>query len=73
MATRVLRLPELINTVGMSRSTIYALMGAGGFPQRVRLSERTVGWLECDVLDWIDQRVEASKPSPPYLSGSGGK
>ncbi len=46
--------------VGLSRSTIYALMAAGKFPKSISLGERAVGWLESDIQGWIDSRVTAS-------------
>ncbi|WP_244135889.1 helix-turn-helix transcriptional regulator [Burkholderia vietnamiensis] len=38
---------------GLSRSTIYARMKAGTFPQSVRLGARSVAWRRADVDAWI--------------------
>lgn len=46
--------------VSLSRSTIYALMAAGKFPRSIPLGERSIGWLESDIQDWIDSRIAAS-------------
>ena len=54
------RLSGVKSMVGLSRSTIYALMAAGKFPKSISLGERAVGWLESDIQGWIDSRVTAS-------------
>lgn len=61
MNNRVKRLNGVISMVGLSRSTIYALMAAGQFPRSISLGERAVGWLESDIEAWIDSRIAASK------------
>lgn len=57
----VKRLNGVKSMVGLSRSTIYALMVAGKFPKSISLGERSVGWLESDIDAWIDSKVAASK------------
>lgn len=54
---RILRLPEVQERTGLSRSFIYNHMEVGSFPKPIPLSERSVGWLESDVEAWIDARV----------------
>ena len=54
---RVWRLPEVILQTGLSRSTIYAMIGRGEFPRQFNLGPRAVGWLSEDVLAWIDLRI----------------
>lgn len=44
------------NLIGFSYFTIYKLEREGTFPQRVQLSERRVGWLYSEVLDWVTSR-----------------
>lgn len=53
MTDRILRLPELIDTVGLSRRTIYRRMEAGKFPQSTKLGENAVGWRESEILVWM--------------------
>lgn len=55
----ILRLPDLIAQTGLSRSTIYRYIADGIFPRPVSLGPRAVGWLETDVAEWIDDRVQA--------------
>jgi len=58
MATSTIwRLPDVLHHTGLSRSTIYDMIGRGDFPQQVQLGRRAVGWMSQDVIDWIDARV----------------
>lgn len=61
MQTNIIRLPEVIKRIGLSRSTIYALIGAGQFPRQIELSARAVGWLEGDIASWIVGRINRSR------------
>ena len=58
---RILRWPELKNTVGYSRTNIYYLMKKGDFPQAIKLGGRAIGWLESEVNEWIYDRVAISR------------
>ncbi|CDU07381.1 MULTISPECIES: helix-turn-helix transcriptional regulator [Vibrio] len=61
MSQRIIRLPEVKEMTGLSRSTIYLRMSKGNFPQSISLGERAVGWLENDVERWLDACITASK------------
>ncbi len=53
---RILRLPEVKTLTGLSRSSIYAYIKAGNFPKNLSLGERSVGWYESEVMEWIASR-----------------
>lgn len=57
--TTILRLPDVISRVGLSRSQVYAMIARGEFPKQIRLSPRTSGWIESDIEAWIDERRRA--------------
>ena len=61
MAHQILRLLEVKETVKLSRSSIYLRISKGKFPASISLGGRAVGWLEQDIQDWLDERIEASK------------
>jgi prophage regulatory protein len=61
MANTVLRLPAVKSRTGLSRSTIYLRMLAGTFPPPISLGSRAVGWLECDIEQWISGRLKQSR------------
>lgn len=54
--SRILRLGDVKLRTGLSRSSIYAYMKAGTFPQHISLSERCVGWYEHEVDAWVASR-----------------
>ena len=58
MTTLILRLPAVLDRIGLSRSTVYDMMARGTFPRPVRLSERAVGWRETDIEGWLAARSE---------------
>lgn len=61
MATSILRLPVVKARTGLSRSTIYLRVCEGTFPKPVSLGARAVGWIESEIQQWLEQRIEASR------------
>jgi len=61
MAITILRLPAIISRTGLSRSSIYLRIGNKQFPSPISLGGRAVGWVESDVDQWIEEKVESSK------------
>lgn len=57
---RILKLPVVTATVGLSRSTIYEKMAAGKFPRPVKLGDFAVGWRESEIQAWIESLPRAS-------------
>lgn len=57
----ILRLPEVKKNTGLSRSTIYLRISEGTFPKPVSLGGRAVGWLQAEIQEWLQQRIEASR------------
>ncbi|MYG26741.1 MAG: AlpA family phage regulatory protein [Boseongicola sp. SB0677_bin_26] len=56
---RILRLPELIETVGLQKAAIYSAIKAGDFPKPIKLTKRAVGWRTEDVQQWLEGRKAA--------------
>jgi prophage regulatory protein len=56
---RLLRLPEVIERTGLSRTSIYRAMQAGEFPRAVPLFRRGVAWPAEEVEGWIASRLDA--------------
>ena len=52
---RILRLPQIIETVHLSRSTIYSLVKKGEFPAPIKLGPRASGWLASEIETWIEE------------------
>jgi prophage regulatory protein len=59
---RILRVREVCERVGLSRSTVWRLSRRGKFPVAVQLSSAaTVGFLEAEVVEWIAERMASRK------------
>ncbi len=56
MNQKILRLKAVQDWTGLSRSTVYAMLKDGKFPQSVKLGLRSVGWYESDIQGWIASR-----------------
>lgn len=54
--SKILRIPEVLALLNVSRNTLYNWERAGKFPKRVNLGERSVGWPEDEVLAWLAAR-----------------
>jgi prophage regulatory protein len=57
----ILRLPAVKAKTGLSRSTIYLRVVQKTFPKPIGLGGRAVGWLEAEIQDWLQRRIEASR------------
>jgi len=65
---RLIRLPEVLSRTGYGRASIYRKMGNGSFPGSVKLDGppvdpeafdcRAVAWIEDEVEQWIESRIE---------------
>ena len=58
MTHTILRLPVVKQRTGLSRSTIYLRVSEGTFPRPVSLGGRSVGWLESEVQEWLQRRID---------------
>jgi prophage regulatory protein len=57
----ILRLPAVKQSTGLSRSTIYLRVAEGTFPRPVSLGGRSVGWVESEIQEWLQRRIDASR------------
>lgn len=58
---RVIRLNEVKNKVGLSRSTIYRRIANSEFPKPILLGGRASGWIESEVDEWLMNCVNESR------------
>ena len=62
---RLLRLPEVMERVGLKRTAIYQRMREGRFPKSRSLGARCTIWLESEIDEWIraiDGSSSATRP-----------
>ncbi len=57
----ILRRKQVERRTGLSRSTIYLRVAQGNFPKAVSLGARAVGWLESEIDEWLNSRVDLSR------------
>ena len=61
-ALAILRLKQVKQRTGLSRSAIYQAMKSGIFPQRISLTgARCVGWVEEEIESFLRQRIQDSR------------
>ena len=53
---KILRQREVVQLTGLSKVTLWRLEQKGEFPQKIALSPNRVGWLESEVLNWVNSR-----------------
>jgi prophage regulatory protein len=57
---KILRMRQLVEAVGLSRTSIHRLMSKGLFPKGIRIGINAVGWELADVEFWLFERRMAS-------------
>lgn len=61
---RFLRLPEVKDRVGLSRSQIYRLVQAGDFPAPLKLSPQVSVWPDGDITRWQTEALQKAGRTP---------
>jgi prophage regulatory protein len=59
---KFLKLREVLEISGKSKSSIYDAIKRNEFPAPVKLSNRSSGWIQSEVSAWAEERVKASRP-----------
>lgn len=54
---RLIKIDEVLHICGLSRSALYASIQKGEFPGQVKLSKKSSAWVQSEVLDWMNARV----------------
>ena len=54
--TRFLRIKDVLDSVALSRATLYRLVNNGDFPQPVKVGNSTM-WVQKEVDDWMRLKV----------------
>ncbi len=64
---RILRLKQVLERVGLSRSTIYDRINPASprydnsFPKPIKIGSSAVGWLESSINEWIESLLDSAK------------
>ncbi|QBH01238.1 helix-turn-helix transcriptional regulator [Xanthomonas oryzae] len=62
---RFLRLPDVLERVALSKSTVYSRVRAKTFPKPVHLGTTSV-WVESEIEAWISARIAERGASQEY-------
>lgn len=54
---KFLRRESVLELCGLPVSTLYDLMAKGEFPKPIKISSRTVAWLETDIKTWQEAKI----------------
>ena len=54
---KIIRLPQVIDMVGLKKSAIYKKIKAKEFPEPIKLGAHASGWLESAVQTWIKKQA----------------
>lgn len=61
----LLRLPQVKEMTGLSKSSIYQYEQEGRFPSRVGIGNRSVAWRQAEVAAWIESRKPVCRQDQP--------
>lgn len=56
--TNFIKLEIVKSRTGLSKSTIYAMMKEGNFPKNIGIGKRAVAWVEHEIQQWIDKKIQ---------------
>jgi len=54
---RLLRIGDVMQRTGLSKTTIYERERIGTFPRHVPIGGRLSAWVESEVDKWLDDRI----------------
>ena len=57
MTQKIIKVHDVKELTTFSFSTIYRLASKGRFPKPIKLAERSSGWIEQEVLDYLDNCI----------------
>jgi prophage regulatory protein len=58
---QIVRLPDVLKTTGLGRSTVYRMVAEHTFPAPVKLAKRAVGWRQDDIRQWTIGRPSTAR------------
>lgn len=59
---RIVRKPQVLSTLGISKSTLFNRINAGLIPPSINLGGRACGWLEEEIQTVLSALVANRKP-----------
>jgi prophage regulatory protein len=56
---KLIKLHQVKELTTLSKATIYRQIAKGNFPKQVPLGENASAWLEEEILDYLNQRIQS--------------
>ena len=57
----LLKLKDVIQLTGLSRTTIYNLLAENKFPKRIQITKQRIAFLSTDVDRWISETAKVGR------------
>jgi prophage regulatory protein len=57
---RLIRLPQVLDMIGLGKTMLYKMMKTGEFPQPRKIRHLSV-WVESEVQAWIDAVIQSTE------------
>lgn len=61
MKSKFLRLKQVLELTGLSRTTLWRLERKGKFPKHVQITARLIVWNEQEIYAWVDQMTASER------------
>ena len=61
MSHKILRIHDVSKCTGLSRATINRYVSAGEFPKPISIGVRAIGFVEAEIQEWIEVRINESR------------
>ena len=58
---KIIRIKQVRERTGLSKSTLYSRMSEGRFPRQIPLGGRAVGWADVEIDAWIADQINQSR------------
>ena len=60
-SNKLVRIKNVIELTGLSKSYIYDLSNRGLFPKNVQLvpGGSSVAWVESEIMNWVEERIQS--------------
>ena len=55
-----MRIPQVLEMITLAKPTIYKTHGKWDLPKQIQIGGKSVVWNERDVIDWMNQQIEAT-------------
>lgn len=60
MQHRFIKLTEVKQRTGLSKTYIYQKIKENVFPKQIPIDTRTVMWLESDIQKWMEEKIKSA-------------